>query len=147
MSGARCLLRVVVAGLGGALLRETGDVGRRDRLLDLGLHADNGLRAVCEPDARAAIRAGEDVGFGGQRAELGWGAAIGADGVVREGERGVQVGKFGGRDEGGLRGRGCLSLGHGCSEREGREGKILVLQINPQAVQPGITAVGSRQKI
>ena len=45
-------------------------VGRYNRLLDLRFHPDDGLRAICEPDARAAVGAWQDVGFGGQGAEL-----------------------------------------------------------------------------
>lgn len=43
------------------LLREAPQIQRvrgrpANRLLDLRFHADDGLRAVCEPDARAAVR-------------------------------------------------------------------------------------------
>jgi hypothetical protein len=97
---------------GGRLLAH---IPRRRRPFDLRLNPDDSLGAVGEPDARAAVGARQDVCFGGQRAELGRGAAVGADGGVGEGERGVEVGQLGGRDVRGLRGRGGLALrGHFC---------------------------------
>lgn len=68
------------------------------RALDLGLDADNGLGAVGEADARAPVGAGQYVGLGDEGAELGGGAAVGAD-WRREGERRVEVGELGGGEE------------------------------------------------
>lgn len=78
----------------------------RPRLLHLGLDADNRLGAVCEADARAAVGPREDVGLGAERAELGCCAAVRAEGRG-QGEGGVEVGEFGGGEEGGVGG------GHG----------------------------------
>lgn len=58
---------------------------RAGRLLDLRLDAYDGLRAVGEADARAAVGAGKDARLCGQRAELVCLAAVWADGR-REGE-------------------------------------------------------------
>ncbi len=65
---------------------------------DFGLDAHDGFGAVGETYPCAPVGAGEDARLGNQGAELGWGAAVGAD-WGGEGEGGVEVGEFGGGEE------------------------------------------------
>lgn len=91
------LPRLVPRAAVGGMVRAVDGVGA-PRALDLGLDADDGLGAVGEADARAPVGAGQYVGLGDEGAELGGGAAVGAD-WRREGERRVEVGELGGGEE------------------------------------------------
>jgi hypothetical protein len=73
------------------------ELPRLPALLHFCFDAHDGLGAVGETYARAAIGGGQDVGFGDERAELRWRAAVGADGR-RGGEGGLQVGELGWRE-------------------------------------------------
>jgi hypothetical protein len=70
---------------------------RLSALLDFCFDAHDGLGAVGETHARAAVCGGQDVGLGDERAELRWRAAVGPD-WRRGGEGGLQVGELGGRE-------------------------------------------------
>ena len=99
------------------LLRITLYPLRVRRLLHFGLDADDCLGAIGKTEPRAAVGRGEKVGFCHQRAKLCGEAGVETDGWLA-GERGVEIGKFRGGEEGG----GGLLWGHlGGSDGPGRD--------------------------